>query len=77
MGIDSTSLREYLMNIFEGYYHSKFDFVFGPSDSGASEIIRELNDIGIMHISQLDAIIPQDLPNKAPEEFTCYFIMDK
>ncbi len=71
ISIDTTSLREYLTNKYQDSVASGgLEAVFGFDDSGATEIIEELNDFGVYSLAQLEEIIPEDLKDKAPGEFS-------
>lgn len=54
--IDSTSLRQYLIDNFGDIHAIKP--IFGPEDNASKELINELKDMDINTLEELDKIIP-------------------
>ena len=62
--VNTTSLREYMLTKFRLAIASGLEPAFGSGDHAASEIVEELLDFGISRLSELDQIVPDDLPER-------------
>ncbi len=64
IAINTSSLRMFLINKFKELVGKEIEPVFGPKDSAAKEIIKELKIMGLKTLLDLDNVIKSDFIDK-------------